>query len=187
MATILGISGALRRGSFNASLLRAAVELAPPGLSIEVASIHEIPLYDGDIEAEQGIVEPVRLLKDRIVAADGLLLVTPEYNNGVPGVFKNAIDWLSRPAKDIPRVFGGKPVALMGATPGGGGTMLAQAAWLPTLRTLGTSVYAGPRVQISHAAQVFDADGKLTDEPTRAQVKKLLDGFAAFIARWNAR
>ena len=138
MPTIIGISGALRRGSFNTALLRGAVDLAPAGLAIDVASIREIPLYDGDLEAEHGIPEPVRALKDRIAAADGLLLVTPEYNNSIPGVFKNAIDWLSRPADDIPRVFGDKPVGLMGATPGRGGTTLAHAAWLPVLRTLGT-------------------------------------------------
>src|SRR5262245_30816970 len=125
MAKIVGISGALRQGSYNAALLRGAVDLAPAGLVIEIASIRGIPLYDGDLEAADGIPEPVRMLKDLIAAADGLLLVTPEYNNSVPGVFKNAIDWLSRPPKDIPRVFGGKPVALMGATPGSGGTALA--------------------------------------------------------------
>src|SRR5262245_61149336 len=100
MATVIGISGALRRGSYNAALLRGAVELAPAGLSIEVASIREFPLYDGDLEAEHGIPAPVRALKDRIASADGLLLVTPEYNNSIPGVFKNAIDWLSRPPND---------------------------------------------------------------------------------------
>ena len=137
-STIVGISGSLRRGSFNSMLLRAAVELAPADAKIEVGSIREIPLYDGDVEAEQGIPKPVQALKDQIIAADGLLLVTPEYNNSIPGVFKNAIDWLSRPPADIARVFANRPVALMGATPGGGGTMLAQTAWLQVLRTLGT-------------------------------------------------
>lgn len=185
MAKIIGISGALRKGSYNAALLRAAVELAPEGLGIEIASIRELPVYDGDVEAA-AFPDVVRALKDRIAGADGLLLVTPEYNNGVPGSFKNAIDWLSRPSKDTARVFGGKPVALMGATPGGGGTILAQAAWLPILRTLGTNVFAGPRVMIAHCANVFDESGTLKDEPTRAQVKKLLDGFAAFIAHTRA-
>jgi len=183
MPTIIGISGALRRGSYNAALLRGAVELAPAGLRIEVASIRDIPLYDGDLEAEHGIPEPVRALKDRIGAADGLLLVTPEYNNSIPGVFKNVIDWLSRPPQDIARVFGGKPVGLMGATPGPGGTSLAHAAWLPVLRTLGTQTWFGPRVYVSNAAKVFDAEGHLVDEAVRAAVTKHIAGFAEFIAR----
>jgi chromate reductase len=183
MPTIIGIAGALRRGSYNAALLRGAVELAPTDLSIQVASIRDIPLYDGDLEAEHGIPDPVRLLKDRIAAADGLLLVTPEYNNSIPGVFKNVIDWLSRPAQDVPRVFAGKPVALMGATPGAGGTALAHAAWLPVLRTLGTQTWFGPRLYVSNAGKVFDADGRIVDEAVRAAVTKHLSGFSEFITR----
>lgn len=183
MARVIGISGALRRGSHNGALLRGAIELAPAGLLIEVASIREIPLYDGDLEAEKGIPDSVSALKERIAAADGLLLVTPEYNNSLPGVFKNAIDWLTRPPKDIPRVFGGKPVTLIGATPGPGGTALAQAAWLPVLRALGTLPWFGPRVQVSHAAKVFDAEGRIIDEAVRASVDRHLRGFAEFIAR----
>jgi chromate reductase len=183
MPTIIGISGSLRRASYNTALLRGAVELAPAGLSIEVGSIRDIPLYDGDVEAERGMPDPVRVLKDRIAAADGLLLVTPEYNNSIPGVFKNAIDWLSRPPQDLPRVFGGKPVSLMGATPGAGGTALAHAAWLPVLRTLGTQTWFGPRVYVSNVAKVFDADGRIADEAVRAAVAKHLAGFLEFIAR----
>ena len=183
MSTVIGISGALRRASYNTALLRAAVELAPAGLTIEVASIREIPLYDGDLEAERGIPEPVRALKDRIAAADGLLLVTPEYNNSIPGVFKNAIDWLSRPATDIARVFRGRPVGLMGATLGQGGTALAHSAWLPVLSILGTHPWFGSRVYVSNAAKVFDADGRLVDEAVRASVTKYLDAFSRFIAR----
>ena len=129
MATIIGIAGSLRKGSWNAALLRAAAERAPAGTTVEIASIAGIPLYDGDVESEHGIPAAVTALKDRIAAADGLLLVTPEYNNSIPGVMKNAIDWLSR-GGDMARVFGDKPVAIMGATPGMGGTRLAQAAWL---------------------------------------------------------
>jgi chromate reductase len=187
VATVIGISGALRRGSYNSALLRSAVELAPPGLSIELASIREIPLYDGDLEAEHGIPEPVRALKDRIAAADGLLLATPEYNTSIPGVFKNVIDWLSRPPADIPRVFGGKPVGLMGATPGMGGTALAHAAWLPVLRTLGTQTWFGPRIYVSNAAKVFDTAGRLVDEKVRAGLAKYLRGFSEFIARVGRR
>ena len=112
--TIIGLCGSLRRGSFNRMLLRAAAETAPPGTSIEPESIRDIPLYDGDLEEEQGIPSAVQRLKDRIAEADGLLIVTPEYNHSMPGVLKNAIDWLSRPADDVLRVFGGRPVAIMG-------------------------------------------------------------------------
>ena len=114
MTTIVGICGSLRRGSYNAMLLRAAVELAPEGTSVEAGSIRDIPLYDGDLEAQQGVPAAVQHLKYQIAAADGLLLVTPEYNNSIPGVIKNAIDWLSRPPADIPRVFRGRPVAILG-------------------------------------------------------------------------
>jgi NAD(P)H-dependent FMN reductase len=182
MATIIGLSGSLRRGSYNALLLREAVALAPSGLVIEVESIREIPLYDGDLETEHGIPEPVRALKDRIAAADGLLLVTPEYNSSIPGVFKNAIDWLSRPAGDIARVFGGKPVALMGATPGRGGTTLAHAAWLPVLRTLGTQTWSGPRLQVSSAQHAFDGAGRISDASTREALATYLAGFSEFVA-----
>jgi NAD(P)H-dependent FMN reductase len=140
---ILGIAGSLRRGSYNAALLRALRELAPGSVSFEEASIRGIPIYDGDVEAESGLPEPVRALKERIASVDGLVLVTPEYNNSIPGPFKNAIDWLSRPPADIRRVFGGRAVALCGATLGGGGTNLAQVAWLPVLRVLGVRPWLG--------------------------------------------
>lgn len=180
MSSIIGISGSLRRASYNGSLLRAAVELAPPGLTVEVASIRNIPLYDGDVEA-QGVLAPVAELKDRIASADGLLLVTPEYNNSIPGVFKNAIDWLSRPAKDIPRVFGDKKVALIGATPGRGGTRFAQTAWLPVFRTLGMRPWFGSQLYVAEAGKVFDAEGKLTDDTIKKLLARYMAGFAAFI------
>src|SRR5262252_10219223 len=151
--TILGMAGSLRQSSFNAALLRAAAAAAPASCTVDIASIRGIPLYDGDVEDATGVPDVVKTLKERVAAADGLLLVTPEYNNAIPGVFKNAIDWLSRPPQDIPRVFGGKPVALMGATMGQGGTVLAHTAWLPVLRTLGTMTWFGPRVYVSNAAK----------------------------------
>jgi NAD(P)H-dependent FMN reductase len=182
MPTIIGLSGSARQGSFNAALLRAAIELAPATITIETASIAGIPLYNGDEEAAHGIPDPVRALKDRIAAADGLLLVTPEYNNSIPGVFKNAIDWLSRPASDIPRVFGGRAVALMGATPGRGGTTLSQAAWLPVVRVLGMKPWFGRTLYVANAGSVFDKDGKLTDEQVRKQIVAFMAGFAGFVA-----
>lgn len=107
MINIIGLCGSLRHGSFNRLLLRAAVEVAPPGTVIQPESIREIPLYDGDVEDEQGLPPAVQRLKDRIAEADGLLIVTPEYNASMPGVLKNAIDWLSRPAADIRAYFEG--------------------------------------------------------------------------------
>jgi NAD(P)H-dependent FMN reductase len=179
MLELIGLSGSLRRNSFNSALLRAATGLMPEGSKLTVESIREIPLYDGNVEAE-GIPEAVARLKETIVAADGLLLVTPEYNNSVPGVFKNAIDWLSRPASDARRVFGGKPVALMGASPGAFGTILSQSAWLPVLRTLGTRLWSERRLLVSHTSSIFDADGKITDAKILEQLKTFLEGFAAF-------
>jgi NAD(P)H-dependent FMN reductase len=180
MATIVGMAGSLRHGSFNASLLRAAAAVAPAEITVEIASIREIPLYDGDVEA-QGIPEAVRALKDRIAAAQGVLLVTPEYNNSIPGVFKNVIDWLSRPATDIPRVFRDRPVALMGATPGPWGTLSSQTAWLPVLRVLGMRPWFGGRMLVSNAGKVFDEAGQLVDEKVRGQLEKFMAGFAKFV------
>jgi NAD(P)H-dependent FMN reductase len=181
MTTILGISGSLRKGSYNTALLNAAVPLMPDGSTLEVGAIRGIPLYDGDVEAA-GYPEAAAALKARFIAADGVLLVTPEYNNGIPGVFKNAIDWLSRPPAEAGKVFGGKPVAVIGASPGGFGTILAQDAWLPVLRTLGTRPWFGGRLMVSRASSVFDGSGKLTDEKIRAALREFLKGFADFAA-----
>ncbi len=185
MTRIIGIAGSVRKASYNAALLRNAAELAPVGCTVEIASIKNIPLYDGDLEAESGIPASVAALKDRVAAADGLLLVTPEYNNSIPGVFKNAIDWMTRPASDIARVFGERPVGLIGATPGGMGTTFSQTAWLPILRTLGTRPFFGKTLYVSGAAKVFDAEGRLTDKDLRERLRVYVEQFAAFVA--NAR
>jgi NAD(P)H-dependent FMN reductase len=183
MTTILGISGSLRAGSLNSALLRAAAGEMPSGATLVQGTIKGIPLYDGDVEAQQGIPPIVAALKEQIASADGLLLVTPEYNNSIPGVFKNAIDWLSRPSADIARVFGGRPVAVIGASPGGFGTLLSQTAWLPVLKTLGTQTWFGGRLQVSRAGEVFDANGALKDARVRDQLRAFLAGFVAFAAR----
>ena len=180
MTRILGISGSLRAGSFNTALLRAAQQVAGAGIAFDAVTLHGIPLYDGDAEARDGLPAAVTTLKDRIIASDGVLLVTPEYNNGIPGVFKNAIDWLSRPAADIARVFGDKPFALVGASPGGFGTILSQNHWLPVLKTLGVQLWAGNRLMVSRAGSAFDADGELVDAKLREQLAGFVQGFATF-------
>jgi len=181
MTTIVGFSGSLRRGSYNSALLRAAEAMMPAGSRLVPASIQSFALYNGDDEAAHGIPADVAALKDAIASADGLLIATPEYNNGIPGVAKNAIDWLSRPAADIPRVFRGKPVAIMGASPGGFGTILSQNAWLPVLRTLGTELWTGGRLMVSRAAKVFDAEGKIIDQSIDDSLRAFVEGFVAFI------
>jgi NAD(P)H-dependent FMN reductase len=179
--TLIGISGSVRAASFNAALLRVAAAECPPDAVIRIESIAAIPLYNGDEEAAHGIPPAVARLKDAIAAADGLLFVTPEYNNSLPGVAKNAIDWLSRPPADIKRVFGGKPVALAGASPGGFGTVLAQNAWLPVFRTLGADLWPGGRLLVSRAGSVFDDKGELKDEAVRENVRRFVAGFVAYV------
>lgn len=179
-ATIIGISGSLRRGSYNTMLLNAAVPLMPEGVTLEIASIRDIPLYDGDVEEASGLPEGVRALKERLSAADGLVVASPEYNFSLPGVVKNALDWLSRPARDIPRVFGALPVAIIGATPGRGGTALSQAAWLPVLRALAVRPWFGGSLQIAGAGELFDANG-LRDEETLKRLDKFVKGFAEYV------
>ncbi len=180
MATIIGIAGSMRSGSYNTALLRAAVRLAPKGCSVEIATIRDVPLYDGDLELKEGIPKPVAELKDRIANADGLLLVTPEYNNSLPGVLKNTIDWLTRPPKDIARVFRDRPVGIMGATPGAAGTRLAQTAWLPVFRALGARVWFGSTLYVGNAGKVFDESGKLVDQAIRERLTVFMTGFAEF-------
>lgn len=178
MTRILALSGSLRAGSFNTALARAAQAHAPEGVTVEVATLHGIPLYDADVEKSRDIPAAVEALRAQIIAHDGLLLVTPEYNNGVPGVFKNGIDWLSRTPRDL---FAGRPVALIGASPGGFGTLLSQTHWLPVLKTLGTEVWSGGRMMVSHADKLVDAEGELTDAATLGLLEKFLAGFAGWI------
>jgi NAD(P)H-dependent FMN reductase len=168
-------------------LLRAAAAAMPEGSALQMESIRGVPLYDGDVEAEQGIPPAVQQLKDRIAAADGVLIVTPEYNNSMPGVLKNAIDWMSRPPADIPRVFRGRPVAIMGSTPGLGGTLLSQASWLPVVRTLGMRPWFEGRLGISSAAKAFDDEGRIVDPATQDRLRTFVAGFAAIAASQRGR
>jgi NAD(P)H-dependent FMN reductase len=178
---LLGISGSLRKGSFNTALLHAAARLLPADVTLDIRTLHGIPLYDGDAETTAGIPPAVTTLKDAFAAADGVLLATPEYNNGIPGVFKNGIDWLSRPPADTRRVFADKRIALLGASPGGFGTILSQSAWLPVLRALGTNPWFGSKLLVSGAAKVFDEHGTLNDAAMSTQLRQYLSGFVQFV------
>lgn len=176
MITLIGISGSLRAGSYNSALLRAAVAMMPAGSELRIESIADVPLYDGDVE-NQGIPAAVARLKDAVATADGLMLATPEYNNSMPGVAKNAIDWMSRPPTDIGRVFRAKPVAILGASPGNFGTILSQSAWLPVFRVLGAEVWVGARFMLARANAVIGPEGQIADGPTRDLLAKFVEGF----------
>ncbi len=178
MSHIIAISGSLRRASFNTALVRAAQSHFPD--QVRTGSIEGIPLYNADVEEADGIPEAVTSLQQQIIAAAGVLLVTPEYNNSLPGVFKNAVDWLSRPPQEIKRIFHGKPVAVLGASPGGFGTILAQNAWLPVLRTLKMRVWFGGRLMVSRVSDKLDDEGELADEKTRAALQEFVRGFVEF-------
>ncbi len=180
---IVGLSGSWRKGSYNTALLNAAREVAPEGVTLEIASIKKIPLYDGDDDLAFGPPEMVADLKDRIASADGLLLASPEYNQSMPGVLKNAVDWLTRPPSDVRRVFGGRAVAVIGATPGAGGTRAAQLAWLPVLRALGVRPWTGSPIYVASAGKVFDQDGRLVDDATRDRLSRFMAAFSAFAAQ----
>lgn len=180
---VLGIAGSLRDGSFNRALLRAAQDLAPAGLYVRMHALHEIPFYDADVE-KRGDPAPVEAFKQAIVEADALLIATPEYQHSVPGVLKNALDWASRPPGRS--VLKGKPVAIMGATPGRGATARAQTDLRKVLAYSRTLVLDGPTVMIPNARQVFDEDLRLADEPTREVVRDTLERLEAW-SRWLLR
>lgn len=173
---ILGLSGSLRRDSFNTRLLRASVALMPADSALTVRTLHGIPLYDGDLEA-QGVPAAVTELREAIRAADGVLLSTPEYNNSMPGVFKNAIDWVSR-GPDQPLAH--KPLALMSASNGGMGGARAQVAWLPTLSTLRTRHMRERDFYLSNASSAFAEDGRLAEERTTEQLRRFLEALVTW-------
>lgn len=174
------VSGSLRKRSFNTRLARLMAEQSPEGVTAEVATLHGIPLYDGDVEEADGIPEAVELLRSRIKAADGLIPVTPEYNAAMPGVFKNALDWLTRPGEEMKPTFGGRPTALAGATPGAWGTGYAQAGALINLRQMGCYLFPD-HLRVSKAGDRFD--GERADDKLKEQVADWLDKFTAFAGR----
>jgi chromate reductase len=179
---VLGFAGSLRQGSFNRAALRAAVELAPNGMTIETFDLAPIQPYNEDVK-QRGFPPPEQELRERIRAADALLIVTPEYNRGVPGVLKNAIDWVSRPP-DQP--FNGKPTAILGASPGMIGTAVAQYDLRRCLGVLNALVMNTPSVMIGQASEKFDEQGRLTDQATRDIIGKLLGSLVDW-TRWVGR
>lgn len=177
--TITIISGSLRRASFNTRLGEAIRRVAPDEAEIEVSTLHGIPLYSGDLESESGIPEAVETLRDRIRASDGVILAMPEYNAGMPGVLKNALDWLTRPPKEMGPTFAGRPLALAGATPGGLGTALAQAGSLTVLRQLKVRLFPD-HLRVSSAGDRFDEQGQ-PDEQLAKQLERWLQSYIEFI------
>ena len=181
---ILALGGSLRESSFNRALLHEAAALAPAGTELDlghVAVAGSLPLFNQDIVDRDGAPGEVARLKEALRAADGLLIATPEYNWGIPGFLKNAIDWASRPASEIPLVFGDLPVALIGAG-GGGGTRLAQSAWMPVFRYLTVRPWSGRTLYVDRARERFDEDNRLSDAATREQLRAVIAGFAAHCA-----
>lgn len=169
---VLGIPGSLRSGSYNRALLEAAQEAAPEGIEITIFDLDTIPMYDPDIDNDDDRPAAARALKAAIAEADALLIATPEYNHGIPGVLKNAIDWASRPAGRSP--LAGKPTAIMSVVTGMWGGIRAQSALRQVLHGTSTPVVARPEVLVSGARQKFDDEGRLTDEATRGFVVDLL-------------
>jgi len=180
---VAGIPGSLREGSLNKGLLRAAVEQAPADMEIVIFTrLGDIPPYNDDVFSK-GDPGPVADFKAAISGADAILIATPEYNYGVPGVLKNAIDWASRPAGKS--VLNRKPAAIMGCSPGLGGTIRAQHSLRQSFVFTETHAMLQPEIKIPSAAPLFDASGKLTDETTRQYIKKFLDAFVIWIGRFK--
>ena len=177
---VLGIVGSLRKESYNRKLMVAAGELMPEGMELEIAEIVDIPIYNEDA-LEVGPPESVLKLKEKIAGADALLIATPEYNWSIPGVLKNAIDWISRPINTTP--LQGKPAALMGATTGPWGTVRAQLHWRQVFAYTNTYLLPQPQVFVNMCEGKFDAEGKLTDEATQGQVRKLLEALDVWTRR----
>lgn len=179
---VLGVAGSLRKGSLNRALLRAAQRLAPEGLTLEVFDLAAVPLYDGDVEAA-GDPPGVAAFKQAIRDADGMLFATPEYNHGVPGVMKNAVDWASRPPRDA--ALGGKPVGIIGASSGQTGTARGQSQLRQAFEFTNSYCMPQPELLVFRAHEKFDEGGELTDEATGKYLTRYLEAFAAWVARFR--
>ena len=175
---VVGIAGSLRPGSYNMALLRAAQEIAPDTMQIRIHELSEIPFFREDVE-RTGIPTAVARLREAVGACDGFLVATPEYNHGVPGVMKNAFDWLSRPPGKS--VLIGKPSAIVGASPGQTGTARAQSQLRQSFVFTNTPVLLQPEILVGRAHEKFDSDGHLTDTATRQVLARFVEAFAAWI------
>jgi chromate reductase, NAD(P)H dehydrogenase (quinone) len=182
--TVLGFAGSLRRASYNRGLIRASVELAPSGIAVEVFDLADLPLYNQDVE-DAGEPAAVVAFKQAIARVDALLVATPEYNHGVPGVLKNAIDWASRPRVTSP--LRDKAVAVMGASPGRGSTARAQAQLRDAFVFTGACVMPLPELLVGSAGEHFDQGGNLTDPALRASVVALVEALRAWTLRIDVR
>lgn len=182
---ILALGGSLREASKNRALLDEAAALAPAGTELDLtqlAVIGSLPLFNQDVMERDGLPSAAAELKDALRTADGLVIATPEYNWGIPGFLKNAIDWASRPSNDIPHVFGDLPVALIGVG-GGAGTRFAQNAWLSVFRFLKMRPWFGQSLYLDRAHERFDQNAHLIDEATREQLREVITGFAVYCAK----
>ena len=173
---IFGIAGSLRAGSYNLALLRAAGEMLPPGVTLEIGHIDDVPLYNADVQNSEGDPESVKRLKDQIEEADVFLVATPEYNYSIPGVLKNAIDWVSRPPKTC--ALRKKPVGIMGAAGGESGTIRSQLALRQVFVYTDSYVMAQPELRVTKASGSFDAEGRLIDEALRERLGLFLYALA---------
>jgi chromate reductase len=176
---IVGISGSLRKGSWNTAALHAAAELLPPGHTLSVAAIGDLPLLNTDLEHDGKYPAAVEAFRAQILAADALLFAAPEYNASIAAPLKNAIDWASRPAN----VLAGKPAAILGVSGGLLGTARGQYPLRQTLGVLSVQLLGQPEVFIGNGGQKFDAAGKLTDTATREFLGKMLAAFVSFAQR----
>ena len=181
---VLGFAGSLRQGSFNRALLRAAKDSAPAGMVIDTFDLAPIPLYNADLEA-RGDPGPVAAFKQAISQADAVLIATPEYNHGVPAVTKNAIDWASRPPRNS--ALNGKPVGVIGASPGITGTARGQSQLRQAFEFTNSYAMPQPELLVFRAHEKFDAHGRLTDQPTRQALQQFLEAFAAWVVRFKTQ
>jgi chromate reductase, NAD(P)H dehydrogenase (quinone) len=179
---ILAFAGSLRKASFNRSLLRAARELAPDEMNIEIFDLDGIPLFNADLEAE-GDTERIAEFKEAIRSADGILIASPEYNHGMTGVTKNAIDWATRPAKNPP--VSGKPTAILGASPSMTGTARSQDQLRQSLKSARVPCMAAPEFLLFRANEKFDEAGNLTDVSTLNLLKKYLNSYADWVKKFQ--